>query len=67
MLMQGRKFDRNKLYASEILSILIQDSDTNRTKLGELDGINRLLGACAVRGRRVLGEIEMAAVSTKRK
>jgi len=45
--LKGRKFDRNKLYASEILSILIQDSDANRKKLGELDGINRLLGACA--------------------
>lgn len=36
-------FDANKLYASEMLSILLQDNDTNRQTLGELDGIDALL------------------------
>lgn len=41
-------FDANKLYASEILSILLQDNDTNRLALGELDGIDTLLQQLAV-------------------
>ncbi|KAK3606705.1 hypothetical protein CHS0354_013548 [Potamilus streckersoni] len=36
-------FDANKLYASEILAILLQNSDENRHYLGELDGIDILL------------------------
>lgn len=36
-------FDANKLYASEILSILLQDNQTNKQSLGELDGIDTLL------------------------
>lgn len=36
-------FDGNKLYASEILSILLQDSPENREQLGELDGIDIIL------------------------
>ncbi|XP_061197416.1 beta-catenin-like protein 1 [Saccostrea echinata] len=36
-------FDANKLYASEILAILLQNSDDNRLLLGELDGIDVLL------------------------
>lgn len=41
-------FDANKLYASEMLSILLQDNDTNRQTLGELDGIDALLQQLAV-------------------
>jgi len=40
-----KKFDTNKLYASEVLSIILQNSDGNRLKLGQLDGVDRLLRA----------------------
>lgn len=36
-------FDQNKLYASEMLSIILQDNEKNRALLGELDGIDTLL------------------------
>ncbi|CAH1183171.1 unnamed protein product [Phaedon cochleariae] len=36
-------FDGNKLYASEMLSILLQDNEKNRLALGDLDGIDGLL------------------------
>ncbi|XP_028968634.1 beta-catenin-like protein 1 [Galendromus occidentalis] len=36
-------FDTNKLYASEILAILLQDCEPNRKMLGEIDGIDILL------------------------
>ncbi|XP_033754233.1 beta-catenin-like protein 1 [Pecten maximus] len=36
-------FDANKLYASEILAILLQNSEENRTMLGDIDGIDILL------------------------
>lgn len=36
-------FDTNKLYVSELLSILLQDNNPNRLALGELDGIDTLL------------------------
>ncbi|CAG0879498.1 unnamed protein product [Darwinula stevensoni] len=36
-------FDANKLYASEILSILLQSHEQNRKTLGEVDGIDILL------------------------
>nr|CAH7728166.1 unnamed protein product [Callosobruchus chinensis] len=36
-------FDANKLYASEMMSILLQDNEKNRTMLGEMDGIDTLL------------------------
>ncbi|XP_062562192.1 beta-catenin-like protein 1 [Armigeres subalbatus] len=36
-------FDVNKLYCSEILSILLQDTNENRILLGNLDGIDVLL------------------------
>lgn len=42
---QHKKFDTNKLYASEVLSIILQNSDGNRLKLGQLDGVDRLLRA----------------------
>ncbi|XP_050314453.1 beta-catenin-like protein 1 [Anthonomus grandis grandis] len=36
-------FDQNKLYVSEMLSIILQDNESNRTLLGELEGIDTLL------------------------
>lgn len=42
-------FDANKLYCSEILSVLLQDSIENRLLLGTLDGIDVLLQQLAVR------------------
>lgn len=36
-------FDENKLYASEILSILLQNTPENRELVGELDGIDVIL------------------------
>jgi beta-catenin-like protein 1 len=41
-------FDTNKLYASEILSILLQNNKKNRLLLGDLDGIDVLLQQLAV-------------------
>ncbi|KAH9502422.1 Beta-catenin-like protein 1 [Bulinus truncatus] len=38
-----RPFDQNKLYSSEILAILLQDSEENRQLLGDSDGIDILL------------------------
>ncbi|KAM3178710.1 hypothetical protein ACTXT7_001976 [Hymenolepis weldensis] len=45
---QRPQFDKNKLYASEILSILLQLDDANKTRLGEVDGIDILLQQLAV-------------------
>lgn len=36
-------FDANKLYCSEIMSILLQDTNENRILLGNIDGIDVLL------------------------
>ncbi|XP_038067926.1 beta-catenin-like protein 1 [Patiria miniata] len=41
-------FEANKLYCSEILAILLQDTEENRELLGELDGIDTLLQQLAV-------------------
>jgi beta-catenin-like protein 1 len=41
-------FDGNKLYSSEILSILLQNNEENRKLLGELDGIDTLLQVISV-------------------
>lgn len=42
-------FDINKLYASEILSILLQQSPENRTLFGILDGVDVVLQQLAVK------------------
>lgn len=55
-------FDGNKLYASEILAILLQNSDENRLLLGDLDGIDVLLQQLAAYKRHdpnTKEEIEM--------
>ena len=41
-------FDGNKLYAAELLAILLQDNPENRVGLGALDGIDILLQQLAV-------------------
>lgn len=41
-------FDPNKLYISEILSILLQNSTENKTLLGTMEGIDVLLQQLAV-------------------
>lgn len=41
-------FDNNKLYASEILSILLQNTPENRQLLGDMDGIDTILQQLAV-------------------
>lgn len=47
-LKQKGSFNPNKLYCSEILSILVQDDDEIRLKFGEFDGIDVLLQQLAV-------------------
>jgi beta-catenin-like protein 1 len=43
-----KQYDANKLYCSEILSIMLQNSDENRILLGTMDGIDILLQQLAV-------------------
>lgn len=40
--------EQNKLYATEILSILLQNNNENKMLLGQLDGIDILLQQLAV-------------------
>ena len=40
-----REFDSNKLYATELLAILLQGSPANQKRLGQLNGIDSLLQA----------------------
>ena len=57
-----RQYDANKLYASEILAILLQNNETNQCLLGEIDGIDVLLQSLAYYKRRNPGgvdEVEM--------
>ena len=42
-----RATDNNKLYAAEVLAILVQSSEDNRRRLGEADGVDMLLRAVA--------------------
>jgi len=41
-------YDGNKLYCSEILSILLQNNEENRALVGEIGGIDTLLQQLAV-------------------
>ena len=57
-----RQYDANKLYASEILAILLQNNEANQRSLGEIDGIDILLQSLAYYKRRDpsgVDEIEM--------
>ena len=47
-----RQYDENKLYASEILAILLQDHTPNQSLLGDGDGIDILLQSLAYYKRR---------------
>ena len=47
-----RQHDANKLYAVEILAIILQGNETNQRLLGERDGIDILLQALAYYKRR---------------
>ena len=44
---QKGEADNNKLYASEVLSILTQASEDNRARLGAANGVDALLQAVA--------------------
>ena len=48
-------FDPNKLYCSEILSILLQGTPENRQMLGDIDGIDILLQQLAVSDLKMSG------------
>ena len=57
-----KQYDTNKLYASEILAILLQSNETNQRLLGEKNGIDILLQSVAYYKRRdpsSTDEIEM--------
>ena len=41
--LQAKIFDENKLYSSEVLSILVQDSEANQLKVGQNEGMDKLL------------------------
>eukprot|EP00730_Choanoeca_flexa_P018967 TRINITY_DN9250_c0_g1_i1.p1 TRINITY_DN9250_c0_g1~~TRINITY_DN9250_c0_g1_i1.p1 ORF type:complete len:579 (+),score=159.82 TRINITY_DN9250_c0_g1_i1:59-1795(+) len=45
---QAPEFDANKLYVSELLAVLVQTSEANRQKLGQLNGIEGLLQTIAM-------------------
>ena len=47
--LQKEEFDSNKQYASEILSMMLQDSREINLRVGELNGMEVLLQAAAVR------------------
>eukprot|EP00897_Mesotaenium_endlicherianum_P007045 jgi/Mesen1/6369/ME000329S05538 len=42
-----REFDNNKLYASEVLAILVQSSPGNQKRVGQSNGVDTLLQAVA--------------------
>ena len=46
--LKKRMFDSNKLYASEILAILLQNHEENRQLIGETNGVDNLLQALAI-------------------
>lgn len=57
-----RQYDANKLYAAEVLAILLQGHEANQRLLGERDGIDMLLQSVAYYKRRDptgVDEIEM--------
>lgn len=43
-----REFDGNKQYASEILAILLQNSNANQKRLGQMNGVDAVLQAVAM-------------------
>lgn len=58
---QTKEYDSNKQYASEVLSMLLQDSRANVLRLGELEGMDKLLTVLSVShsaGTDNLGHLE---------
>ena len=53
-----RQYDNNKLYAAEILAILLQGNERNQKLLGEKDGIDILLQSLAYYKRRDPGSVD---------
>lgn len=50
---KSKKFDTNKLYASELLSIILQDNATQLSDVGgKMDGVDELLQAAAYYRKR---------------
>lgn len=45
--LKKRDFDSNKLYASEVLAVLVQGNVANQTRLGEANGVDLLLTCVA--------------------
>ena len=41
--LRGRQINSIKIFAGEILSVILQNSDENRKKVGEADGVDILL------------------------
>ena len=41
--LRGRQINSIKIFAGEILSVILQNSDDNRKKVGEADGVDILL------------------------
>ncbi len=53
-----RQYDNNKLYAAEVLAILLQGNTENQQFLGERDGIDILLQSLAYYKRRDPGSVD---------
>lgn len=52
---RGGEVDSNKQYTSELLAILMQHSEKNQTRLGEMNGIDTILQAIAYYKNRCAG------------
>eukprot|EP00802_Teleaulax_amphioxeia_P005483 Tamp_05487.p1 GENE.Tamp_05487~~Tamp_05487.p1 ORF type:complete len:552 (-),score=176.11 Tamp_05487:184-1839(-) len=49
---KSKELEANKLYASEVLSILVANSSANQVRVGLNSGMDRLLGLCAAWKRK---------------
>lgn len=57
---RGGEVDSNKQYTSELLAILMQHSEKNQTRLGDMNGMDTVLQAIAYyKNRHILAEINM--------
>jgi beta-catenin-like protein 1 len=46
---QGKAHDENRGYAAELLSILLQDNQSNKVEFGKCDGVETILKVLSVR------------------
>ena len=53
-----RGFHANKLFASELLALLLQQQPANQQHLGQTDGVLALLTACAQYKRKEPADLE---------